>query len=45
MQRAGAGCRAITISVPCRWVHTTTECVHPDDMKSAVALIKAYCER
>jgi len=45
MQRAGAGCRAITISVPCRWVHTTTECVHPDDMKAAVALIKAYCER
>jgi endoglucanase len=45
MQRAGAGCRAITISTPCRWVHTTTECVHPDDMKSAVALVKAYCEK
>ncbi len=45
MQRAGAGCKAITVSIPCRWVHTTTECVHPDDMKSCVALVKAYCEK
>ncbi len=45
LQRARAGCKAITLSVPCRYVHTVTETVHKDDLKAAVDLIVAYLTR
>ncbi|MFW6146034.1 MAG: hypothetical protein ACOC7R_01720 [Planctomycetota bacterium] len=42
IQRAGSGCRVITISVPCRYVHTACESIHAADLKAAVDLIAAY---
>ena len=42
MQRSGGGRRTITLSVPCRYVHTVTETVHKKDMKAAVDLLAAW---
>lgn len=44
MQLAGSGCRAITLSVPCRYVHTVTETIHPDDLRATAELLGAYLE-
>jgi len=45
MQLAGTGCRAITLSVPCRYVHTITETIHPDDLRATADLLLAYLEQ
>lgn len=42
LQLAGSGCRAITLSVPCRYVHTVTETIHPGDLRACVDLLKTY---
>jgi len=42
MQRAGAGYRTITLSVPVRYIHTITETCHGTDMKAGVDLLAAY---
>lgn len=42
LQRYGGGRRAITLSVPCRYVHTIVETVHKDDLKAAVNLLAAW---
>lgn len=42
MQRSGRGHQAITISIPCRYVHTVTEMVHVDDVTAAINLLAAY---
>ncbi len=42
LQRSRAGCRVMTLSVPCRYVHTITETVHKDDLKACVDLLVAY---
>ena len=42
IQRAGAGCKAGTISVPCRYVHTVAEAVSKKDLAAAVDLLAAY---
>ncbi|MBU1951153.1 MAG: M20/M25/M40 family metallo-hydrolase [Candidatus Eisenbacteria bacterium] len=42
MQRYGGGRRAITLSVPCRYVHTAVEMVHKDDLKATVNLLSAW---
>jgi tetrahedral aminopeptidase len=42
MQRSRRGHKAITLSVPCRNVHTVTEMVHEDDLTSAIDLLAAY---
>lgn len=42
MQRSGPGRRAITLSVPVRYVHTVVETAHRNDMAAAVDLIAAY---
>lgn len=42
LQRAGMGCRALTLSVPCRYVHTITETVHKKDLQASVELLTAY---
>jgi endoglucanase len=42
MQRSRAGCAAITISIPCRYVHSTVEMVHQKDVKAAIDLLAAY---
>jgi len=42
VQRTRAGTRALTISVPTRYIHTVTEAVHKDDALAAVDLIAAW---
>ncbi|MFH1737382.1 MAG: M20/M25/M40 family metallo-hydrolase, partial [bacterium] len=42
MQRSGPGRPAITISVPCRYVHTVVESVHKKDLQAAVNLLVAW---
>lgn len=41
-QRARAGCRAITLSVPTRYVHTVTETLHTKDLHATLELLKLY---
>ncbi|MDD4890927.1 MAG: M42 family peptidase, partial [Phycisphaerae bacterium] len=45
LQRSAAGCKAGTISVPCRYVHTVTETVHKKDLAGAVDLLAAYLQQ
>lgn len=42
LQRFGPGRRTVTISVPCRYVHTAVETVHMDDLNAAVRLLAAW---
>jgi endoglucanase len=42
MQRAGIGRRAITLSIPTRYIHTVTETSHKKDMAAAVDLLAAW---
>ncbi|HEX8914090.1 MAG TPA: M20/M25/M40 family metallo-hydrolase, partial [Humisphaera sp.] len=41
MQRSGKGYRAATVSVPTRYIHTTTECIHTKDLRAAIDLLAA----
>lgn len=45
MQRARSGSKAITLSVPCRYVHTIIETVKESDLNAGVDLLVAYCEK
>ena len=45
VQMAAAGCKAGTISVPTRYVHTVTESVNKADLKAAVDLLAAYLQQ
>ena len=42
VQRAGPGRKAITLSIPTRYIHTVTEAVHQGDLKAAVNLLVAW---
>ncbi len=42
LQRFGGSSRTITLSVPCRYVHTVTETVHKKDLEAAVKLLAAW---
>lgn len=42
LQRFGPPRRAITLSVPTRYVHTIVETVHKDDLKASVDLLSAW---
>ncbi|MGE5607777.1 MAG: M42 family metallopeptidase [Bacillota bacterium] len=44
MQRARGGYRAMTLSVPTRYIHTVTECIHKRDLQSAIDLLAAWLE-
>src|SRR2546421_179331 len=44
MQRARRGVRAATISVPTRYIHTVTECIHKRDLQAAIDLVAAWME-
>ena len=44
LQRARSGAKAITISVPTRYVHTVTETLHKDDLFGALDLLLKYLE-
>lgn len=42
VQRARGGTRAITLSIPTRYIHTVTEAIHRQDARAAVALLAAW---
>jgi endoglucanase len=42
LQRARSGSRAITLSIPTRYIHTVTETIHKDDLHAGLALLVAY---
>lgn len=42
MQRAREGARAITLSVPTRYIHTITETIHKRDLMATLELLKRY---
>lgn len=44
IQRLHGGIPAITLSIPCRYVHTVNETVHPKDVDASVALLARYLE-
>jgi endoglucanase len=44
MQRSRGGLRAMTLSVPTRYIHTVTECIHKRDLQSAIDLLAAWLE-
>jgi endoglucanase len=45
IQRGGSAVPAITLSVPCRYVHTVVETVSVGDLEATVALLAAFLER
>jgi endoglucanase len=45
MQRARAGVRAITLSIPLRYVHSVNECAHRGDVQATIDLLAAYLDR
>lgn len=44
LQRARAGSKAITLSVPTRYIHTVTETLHRGDLEATVELLAAFLE-
>lgn len=44
-QRAGVGCKAITLSVPTRYIHTTCETIHWQDLQDTLSLLRHFCEQ
>jgi putative aminopeptidase FrvX len=44
IQKSRAGVPSITLSIPCRYVHTVTECVHTDDVSATIELLAAYLQ-
>jgi len=44
MQRARGGFRTMTLSVPTRYIHTVTECIHKRDLQAAIDLLAAWLE-
>jgi endoglucanase len=45
IQRTRAGVPVATLSIPTRYVHSVVECVHEDDLKSAIDLLARYIEK
>lgn len=44
MQLTGSGCNAGTVSIPTRYIHSTTEMIDKSDIENTVKLIKAVME-
>jgi endoglucanase len=44
MQRQRGGYRAMTFSVPTRYIHTVTETIHKRDLQSSIDLLAAWLE-
>lgn len=42
LQRSGAGCAGITLSIPTRYIHTVNEMVYAGDVQAAIDLLAAY---
>jgi tetrahedral aminopeptidase len=45
MQRIRGGYRALTVSIPTRYIHTVTECVSKKDLQSAIDLLAAWLQQ
>jgi putative aminopeptidase FrvX len=45
IQLSRAGVPSITLSIPCRYVHTVTETVHTDDVTATIKLLAAYLHK
>jgi endoglucanase len=45
IQRAGAGCKTMTLSCPTRYIHTVTEMIHTTDLLACRDLLAAYLEQ
>ncbi len=45
LQRARSGSRAITLSIPTRYIHTVTETIHRKDLEAGLALLVAYLQK
>ncbi|MFU8805498.1 MAG: M42 family metallopeptidase [Bradymonadaceae bacterium] len=44
LQRARSGAKAITLSMPCRYIHTVTETVHKKDLHATVDLLVKFLQ-
>src|SRR5918998_1711912 len=44
VQRLHGGVRAITLSIPCRYVHTPNEMVNAEDVQATITLLARYLE-
>ena len=44
MQRSRGGVRAMTLSIPTRYIHTVTESIHLDDLAAAVNVLAGWLE-
>jgi len=44
LQKVKGGAAVITLSIPCRYVHSTVETVHKDDVQATTDLLAAYLE-
>lgn len=44
LQRAGSGSKAITLSIPTRYIHTICETIYPDDLRNTLKLLQLFCE-
>jgi len=44
VQRQNGGIPAVTVSIPCRYVHTPNEMVHGGDVEAAITLVARYLE-
>jgi tetrahedral aminopeptidase len=44
LQRSRGGAPAVTISTPCRYVHSPVEMVHRGDVEASIALTAAFIE-
>ncbi len=42
IQKAPGGSAVITLSIPCRYVHSTVEMVHKEDVQATIDLLAAY---
>jgi len=44
MQRSRGGFRTMTLSVPTRYIHTVTECIHKKDLQATIDLLAAWLD-
>lgn len=44
MQRSRSGSKAITLSIPTRYIHTVTETLHQQDLRATVDLLAAFLD-
>ena len=44
MQRSRGGFKTMTLSIPTRYIHTVTECIHKRDLQASIDLLAAWLE-